>query len=79
MKDRNLTALVVVGWYLILGDPPLPKGNWGIFESFDTAAECRQAKDKLIEDAKAKKSEEWVMTYAHGTCLATDDPRIRSK
>jgi hypothetical protein len=75
LKHHHAAALALLGWYLIMGDPPLSKGNWGIFESFDTAAECKKDKEKLIEEHKD--NNQLAPVFRHATCVATDDPRLR--
>jgi hypothetical protein len=55
---RHAAALGLLGWYLIF-PPPIAKGNepllynWTILQSFDTARECEQERDKRRADAAA--------------------------
>jgi hypothetical protein len=80
MKLRHATlALALLGWYLMVPpqtrtwwvgpqryDDVAPLSSWTIEGSFDNAQLC-QATRQQAGDA----------TMGHGTCVATDDPRLK--
>ncbi len=104
MTLRHAAALALVGWYLMVPpDGPTPSSplywhsysplsRWQIVEPFDTAAACKDAANKLTEDAvhiwnsslgkKLDKDSEKDLIFKWGrelsaSCFATDDPRLK--
>ncbi|MDO8431390.1 MAG: hypothetical protein Q7S58_03170 [Candidatus Binatus sp.] len=91
MKSRHAAALTLVGWYLMM--PPAdtkvgllldaPFSDWRVVESFDTAAECKASLKAKRNGVKIPEvSKNWpndVPTVAFWECIATDDPRLKSK
>ena len=93
MSFRHVTMLALVGWYLML--PPMgsvesrrnpstgfyvaystqPLDTWEIEGSYDTAAECRTA----LAQADQLAREDCPDCSAVAACVATDDPRLKSK
>ena len=93
MNLRDAATLALVGWYLI--QPPigsveairnpstgfydaystLPLRAWEIEGSYDTSAECRTALDQSNQRAKQGCPDCSVIAV----CIATDDPRLKSK
>jgi hypothetical protein len=63
MNLRHAAALSLVGWYLMISpdgptlnspitwQPHAPLWQWQIVDVFDTAAECKNANDKLLQAA----------------------------
>lgn len=91
MHLRHAAPLVLLGWYLIF-PPPIAKGNdpllynWTILQSFDTARECEQERDKRRAEAAAEAAAPtpnpgslpaWA-TAGHDPmiCVESDDPRL---
>jgi hypothetical protein len=101
MELSHAAALALVGWYLMvppmLGDyspKPAPLNHWGLFQSFDTARECRDFQDDVLKSTKDflppdepngqlsdKALTKNLMRYTglFGKCIASDDPRLRGK
>jgi hypothetical protein len=93
MKFRHFAGLALAGWYLML--PPMgsvesrrnpstgfyvaystqPLNTWEIAGSYDTAAECRTA----VEQADQLARQNCPDCSAVASCIATDDPRLKSK
>jgi hypothetical protein len=99
MKLHHSVALALVGWYLMV--PPLAPtvreglatdlSSWEVFESFDTAVECRKTRDslksrmflekKLKDDPntilrRGTTHDQWVY---FAECIASDDLQLRDK
>jgi hypothetical protein len=98
MKHGSLTlpSLAVLGWYLMV--PPLtgrpapddlnldaPLGRWTVYEAFDRAAECEEAKVRADENLlAADQAGHPRPAWAHGQitmsqCIASDDPRLKER
>jgi hypothetical protein len=99
MKLHGAAAVALLGWYLMV--PPMqggyspkraPLSHWGLFESFDTARECRNFQDDALkstkdslppDEPKGQLSNNAIakdlMRYAgmFGKCIASDDPRLK--
>lgn len=101
MKSSHAAAFALVGWYLMtppptkvptLGwsvHPDWPLSDWHHVGSYDTAAECenarntlsakgykligRTAKTRFVDDAAVGQQ------YAAAEYIATDDPRFKEK
>jgi len=74
---------------------PAPLSHWGMFESFDTAQECRDFQGYALKSTKdfpppsaerkgllsSKALANNLMRYAgmFGKCIASDDPRLKEK
>jgi hypothetical protein len=94
MRFYAAAALALVGWYLVL-HPFDEKGvratadlsAWGIWDSYDTAAQCRAARHELQkkgEEALSDSPEPPPPIARSGNeaskfaqCVATDDPRLK--
>lgn len=90
MKLRHAAALALVGWYLMV--PPLianpnpttggqlevsaPLSKWEIVRSFDTAAECNEARQRTAASGVGN-AEAQRLWQKYATCIASDDPRLR--
>jgi len=99
MKPRHAAAVALVGWYLIcpplrfehpenpsdtgkvLLDAPI--SEWVVQGSFDSAADCEQAKSEF-----RAQSAHWLLPkpslvsaerLGKAFCIATDDPRLKRK
>ena len=93
MNPRHAAALVMVGWYLMVPPPfgpvipETPLTQWTKWKTFDTAAKCEAARDQEVADSQktlkdasasaAKKIVAWEFSSVQ--CVATDDPRLKSK
>ena len=100
MKFHHAVALALVGWYLmvppLVSDPKRPQAvidgtaplsDWVVQEVFDTAKECRAARDAGREEFKRSN---WyadherltpldsasLMQKERADCIASDDPRL---
>jgi hypothetical protein len=93
MNVRHAATLALVGWYLML--PPMgsvesrrnpstgfyvaystqPLNTWEIAGSYDTAAECGTA----VEQANQLARQNCPDCAAVASCIASDDPRLKSK
>ena len=93
MNLRHAAALALIGWYLIA--PPVgsvtsrrnpatgfydaystaPLHMWQVADSYDTAAECRKALDMANQQAMQHCPD----CSAIAECIATNDPRLKSK
>jgi hypothetical protein len=93
MSFRHIAGLALVGWYLML--PPMgsvesrrdpstgfyvaystqPLDTWEIAGSYDTAAQCREA----VEQANQLTRQNCRQCSAVASCIASDDPRLKSK
>jgi hypothetical protein len=82
MKSHHAAALALVGWYLMVPAPDhimAPVERWAHVDSFDTASECREAalnyqqrESSSTDPATKKAARIWE-------CIATDDPRLKTK
>ncbi len=103
MKFHHAAALALVGWYLMvppaLDDPKRPKllidvnapiSEWSAQEPFDTAQECKQARDagkqEFYRSDFWKKAKERtridsikLLQKSEAACIASDDPRLKGK
>jgi hypothetical protein len=95
MKLRHAAALALVSWYLMVpprseggADVRAPLGDWIICTSYDTADACeeglRQYSERLADDLQAHSDNRAFVAWAkqatpHARCIATDDPRLKSK
>ncbi len=93
MKPRHAAALALVGWYLmvpptsssrVLADAPI--AAWQILEPFETLADCQHRKDGAAAVAESwhvqpEDNDRRIAALAmHLTqCIASDDPRLKSK
>ncbi len=97
MKLRHAAPLALIGWYLMT--PPVnnldadvgvkmdaPFSEWDIVDSYDTAAECRDALLKYVMStehaqwsATATERQKKAITLAAkaARCIATDDLRLK--
>jgi hypothetical protein len=93
MSFRHVAGLALVGWYLML--PPMgsvesrripstgfyvaystqPLNIWEIEGSYDTAPECRTA----IEQANQLARQSCPESPAVASCIASNDPRLKSQ
>jgi hypothetical protein len=107
MKFRHATQLALVVWYLmdppmLGGNPPIydsprpnpsaPLEEWIVFDTFDTASQCREALASIREiprnlDLKKLTTEQLIEVqkskkglWANSNrCVASDDPRLKGK
>jgi hypothetical protein len=107
MKPSHAAALSLVGWYLIVPPPAhdpkrpqalvdglAPISEWVVQEVFDTARECREARDAGKEEfkealkrsdfgnkpmAKNRIDEITLVQKFSEECVASDDPRLKEK
>ena len=94
MNLRHAAALALVGWYLMT--PPLykeganwnaPLSDWSISKSFDSAADCEQARQQLVDqgfkfnNAKTATIDQRQAgaVFMGANCVASDDPRLKEK
>jgi hypothetical protein len=86
MKLRNVVALALVGWNLMLPfygikgvpistDSNTPLTQWSIWKSFDSASECEAARDEIRKREK-KESQNFKINLR---CVSSDDPRLKPK
>jgi hypothetical protein len=94
MNLRHAAALALAGWYLMVpptrGHPAeillhAPLSRWEVGEDHDTKAECenslRESIKNMQHDANACEVGSCAVTvveYAHGRCMASDDPRLKN-
>ncbi len=91
MKLRHAATLVLaLGWYLMVppvnqngdyyADSKAPLGQWTIRASYDSARKCEKARNKLkAEMSKPHGHLGTVSSYlTMATCVASDDPRLKS-
>jgi len=91
MKLRHAATLALgLGWYLMMppvsqngdyyADSKAPLGQWTIQSSHDTARKCEKARAKLKDEMSQPHgrigSVSSFLTMA--TCVASDDPRLKS-
>jgi hypothetical protein len=103
MNSRHAAAIALVGWYLMLppalDDPNRPKAlidvnapisEWSAQGTFDTAQECKQARDAGKQEFyrsdfwnKSKKRSRVdsikLLQKSEAACIASDDPRLKRK
>jgi hypothetical protein len=91
MCPRHVTALALVGWYLMIPPSTLPPGvaykeplrKWRIVQGFDTADDCQDFLGTFSEDSQQKQAlnmlEPAYRDYMFAECVATDDPRLKEK
>jgi hypothetical protein len=88
MNLRHAAALALVGWYLMVPPPDTvtleqfrkgempPLTIWIQLWAFDSAKECQDKLAQLVHDQKDPRRRD---TLAMGRCIASDDPRLKSK
>ena len=87
MTFRHAAALALVGWYLML-PPPNPRAfggvdddapivQWKLFDSYDSAMECKMAAERMVASGDSTGVVEAQLKQAR--CIATDDPRLKEK
>jgi hypothetical protein len=97
MKPRHAAALALVGWYLMLQpldsrgcpDHLVPISGWEIEEVYDTAAQCKQARDDDMETVRQHVNDPEIrklpctpldkLSGPARECVAFDDPRLKEK
>jgi len=84
---RHAAALALVGWYLMI--PPTnpravdgvnddaPVTQWKLFDSYDSAMECKTAAERLVASGNYTGLVE--EQFKRARCIATDDPRLKEK
>ncbi len=90
VKLCHTAALALVGWYLMLPmlreksftpDSNAPLSEWWIQSSFDTAAECEEARTNLQRGiqlpAKGGRVDAGSAVRLMAHCIASDDPRLK--
>jgi hypothetical protein len=90
---RHAAALALVGWYLMLppindGTPEVtaPPSRWEILFPYDTARDCQISLSRIVgqtlvdlQKPMARDKENFVLRLSSGTCVASDDPRLKEK
>ena len=93
MKLHHFAALALLGWYLMLPpasslDPDSPTylakaslSQWKTVKQYDSKLECEEQAEILHVYAKQEpNSQDWARyPRSYAECLATDDPRLKSK
>ena len=91
MHNIRTAALALAGWYLMIpssGLPPnvsykQPLRKWQIVRSFDNAEDCQDSLDEFFEQSRQKKSVDMLepayRDFMFAECVASDDPRLRTK
>jgi len=89
MNLRHAAALALVGWYLMV--PPIEKervnpsakfSTWGIYatiERYDDCESLRQVDFARFSKQSAKAAKLIAAQMVFSACIATDDPRLKSK
>jgi hypothetical protein len=85
MDPRHAAAFALVACCLMV--PPardgklldVPLANWSQFDSFDSAAECRNAGYDWIEKQKKHGDRDKIASAYAFECIASDDPRLKEK
>jgi hypothetical protein len=92
MKPYHAAALALVGWYLMVPPQSCKRANvdasfsvWKIYDSYDTAAQCRAARNDLqklwgvdvltLSEVLKRSSADQAIKFAQ--CIASDDPRLK--
>ena len=94
MMAHHAVALLLVGWYLMVpptrGHPAeilfhAPISKWEVGEEDDSKAECEESRSESIKDEQhitdvcmVGSCDVMVVEYAHGRCMASDDPRLKN-
>jgi hypothetical protein len=85
MKLRHAAALALVGWYLMIPpgaqsgfDTTAPLGKWFVYGGYDSAHECEGAKF-LDREGLKQRNDPLADAFKHAQCIATDDPRLKSR
>lgn len=98
MKLHHAAALAFAGWYLMIAPHPggmrkpfdfnAPLSKWDKSESYDSKADCEQARSTRISERQDKSDEiksrktKHILQHAieglqHGQCISADDPRLK--
>jgi hypothetical protein len=94
MKPRHAAALALVGWYLIVPPKSCKRAEldanfslWKIYNSYDTAAQCRAARDDLqriwgvdvltLSEVLKRSDAAAAQAVKVAQCLASDDLRLK--
>jgi hypothetical protein len=93
MNARHAAALTLVGWYLML--PPIPGGKldetaplsrWEIQNTYGTQTDCQSSLSLIVTEALAElqtpmadEKKQLIRRSSFGTCVAEDDPLLKSK
>ena len=89
MKPRHAAALALVGWYLIAppirtpktGEPYLdvhaPYRDWQILHEFKTVDDCEDDAGGFVDGDVDPQL--LLDQRSEAECIATDDPRLKSK
>jgi hypothetical protein len=92
MEICRAAALVVAGWYLII-PPSIPPGStygydkpvnqWRIIQAFDSADDCEDFKATFFDSSRQQRAlgvlDPAYRNYMFAQCIASDDPRLRSR
>ena len=90
MTTRHITALALVGWYLMIpplqnpnGDPSGPRNlrapisEWDQMAAYDSAARCQRDIAKYYVFPQPDGTNKPVKPLViGGLCISTDDPRL---
>ena len=75
LQETKDNAAVGLDQWTIVVDKSVPLARWTLFASFDSAAECEAMQAKLL----ALPNLEDHQRYVYSSCIASDDPRLKSK
>jgi hypothetical protein len=91
LKLHHAAALVLgLGWYLMVppvdqtgdyyADPKAPLVQWTIRSSYDTAKKCEKARAKVKGEMSQPHGRLGTVSsfLTMATCIASDDPRLKS-
>ena len=93
MRPRHAAALALVGWYLMVPPPhssesvPPPLSKWSVYQTFESADVCYYVRTGtatgMLQDPPPNFVEQFdgsfMNIFKHAECVATDDPRLKSK
>ena len=88
MRLRHVTALALVGWYLMApplvndqSQPDAPISRWTIIKSFDSAMECENRASELRQSSHVTElpTGPVKLRIFSTKCIVSDDPRLKEK
>jgi hypothetical protein len=91
VNARHAAALALVGWYLLLppigdGTPEVtaPLSRWEILFSYETERDCQISLSRIVgqtlvdlQKPMARDKKNFVLRLSSGTCVASNDPRLK--
>ncbi len=93
MIPRHAAALALVSWYLMVPPPhssesqPPPLSEWSVYQTFESADVCyffrTGTASGMVQDPPPDFAERFdsrfMDIFKQAECVATDDPRLKSK